>query len=340
MTADAARIKGFDGLRAIAILLVFFSHKLDISQGLGRAGVWLFFVLSGFLIVRILARSRARIEDGQQDAAGALIDFFRRRTARIFPIYYLVLALASLAGLFVTIEAFAPGRAIYFWLYGVNFLQAAHADWIPEFGHFWSLAVEEQFYLLAAPLLLLLPRRYALPACCTLIAIGLAAKARLHAAGASDITLYVDALSNFALLAYGGVIGLLADRPLPARLSSGAAQAGVLAAYIGIVTFVADPLLGEIGVLLVGVLLVQIYQNQQSWFARMLDGAPFRPIGLISYGFYVLHPFVVLPMIDNGVLRLSAEFGGTLGLAALSFRYFESPIMRWAATRRIRARAA
>jgi peptidoglycan/LPS O-acetylase OafA/YrhL len=54
----------------------------------------------------------------------------------------------------------------------------------------------------------------------------------------------------------------------------------------------------------------------------------------------VLHPFVVLPMIDNGVLRLSAEFAGTLGLAALSFRYFESPIMGWAATRRIPKHAA
>jgi peptidoglycan/LPS O-acetylase OafA/YrhL len=78
------RIRGFDGLRAIAFLLVFASHKIHLQQldSFGDIGVWLFFVLSGFLITRILASSRIEIETGLCTVSNSLGDFYLRRGRR------------------------------------------------------------------------------------------------------------------------------------------------------------------------------------------------------------------------------------------------------------------
>ena len=98
------RIRGFDGLRALALLLVFFQHYAKIGQTFetGGYGVWLFFVLSGFLIVRILHGERQRIEAGAVSARSALGSFYWRRTLRIMPIYYL--SIAVMATLDATID--------------------------------------------------------------------------------------------------------------------------------------------------------------------------------------------------------------------------------------------
>ena len=97
----SARIRGFDGLRALAFLLVFISHKAPspLSDRYGTAGVWIFFVLSGFLITRILAEARGGIEAGRSDFSASLCRFYIRRTARIFPVYYAFLAVVAVAGL-------------------------------------------------------------------------------------------------------------------------------------------------------------------------------------------------------------------------------------------------
>jgi len=118
MTTKDQRIRGFDGLRALAFLMVFVSHKMPTvrTDAVGTAGVWLFFVLSGFLITRILARFRERIETGSESVSGGLSAFYLSRTARIMPVYYAFLAVLSVLSQLGHIELGEKGRQLSYWL--------------------------------------------------------------------------------------------------------------------------------------------------------------------------------------------------------------------------------
>jgi peptidoglycan/LPS O-acetylase OafA/YrhL len=160
--ASVERVPVLDGLRGLAILLVMLHHffqnyvpepvwidRLVFGlMGCGWFGVDLFFVLSGFLITGIL-----------YDAKGAdryFLNFYARRTLRIFPLYYAVLVLLfvllprvphPLAADYVSDSA--PDQ-LWFWLYLTNFRIALNGGWYSHLvpSVFWSLAIEEQFYVL------------------------------------------------------------------------------------------------------------------------------------------------------------------------------------------------
>jgi peptidoglycan/LPS O-acetylase OafA/YrhL len=156
-------IQNLDGVRGIAILLVVFFHlpmqsgwggALPLTLPFGWMGVQLFFVLSGFLITRILVSSK------EQPLGAYLKRFYVRRTLRIFPLYYgyllalwLVYAATSLPA---QLERYWPYLATFTW----NWTRA-DATWeeCNRFVHLWSLSVEEQFYLVWPFLVFLLPKR-------------------------------------------------------------------------------------------------------------------------------------------------------------------------------------
>jgi len=205
------RIAGFDGLRAIAVLMVFLQHRLfgDIGE-IGHLGVWIFFALSGFLIIGILSSQRAQIESGGSCFGVALRRFLFRRTVRIFPIYYLMLIVMSvlMACGFASPEL-ASGMPYHFAYLSNFWIGSVLRYWPGRYSHLWSLAIEEQFYLLVAPLLLLLAVRWHRAACWTIVAVGLASLLAMRAAHWDEITIYTHPLSNFWLLALGGVGGLM-----------------------------------------------------------------------------------------------------------------------------------
>jgi peptidoglycan/LPS O-acetylase OafA/YrhL len=151
-------IPSLDGVRGVAILLVLLFHFKDYLIGpemlqgalglagyLGWAGVDLFFVLSGFLITRILLAARSN--------EGYFSSFYTRRFFRIFPLYYAVLFLIFLGPWSVIAGVLPPvSDHVWYWTYLSNWsimLKSANPQGV---GHFWSLAVEEQFYM-AWPLL-------------------------------------------------------------------------------------------------------------------------------------------------------------------------------------------
>ncbi len=152
-----------DGLRAIAVLAVLLQHFLPKEHLLlrllpwGDLGVHLFFVLSGFLITDILLRSRAETTRHNQSTVFTLRQFYARRFLRIFPLYYAVIAILC-AFNYRSIREDAVWHLAYlsnvFLSFNANLSRLGHV------AHFWSLAVEEQFYLVWPVLILVVPRRF------------------------------------------------------------------------------------------------------------------------------------------------------------------------------------
>ncbi len=201
-------MKQLDGLRAMAVLAVLWTHYLPEEFWLfgiywGGYGVRLFFVLSGFLITGILLKSRQYIIQGKQCSLFAIRQFYIRRFLRIFPLYYAILALAVLIAMPQVKEAI-----VWHISYLSNVYFALQGRFYGSAGHLWSLAVEEQFYLLWPWVILFLPRRWLLPT--IIIFIGIAPLFRFTSTvvGVNLVAIWVltpgacDALCLGALLAY------------------------------------------------------------------------------------------------------------------------------------------
>jgi len=339
----SSRIGGFDGLRALAFLLVFISHKAPspVSDRYGTAGVWLFFVLSGFLITRILAEARGGIEAGRSNFHSSLSRFYVRRTARIFPVYYVFLAVVTVAGLWGLVEVGSPARQLSNWFYLSNVYIGLNG-WETRLGHLWSLAVEEQFYLLFAPLALACPLRRLHLACLSIIGASVMAHAYLFFTGASDGRFDTDSLVNFGLMGIGGLAGLWADRPLPRLLRGDGPLVLTLALILAMPVLFSSTAawihFARLSCVLNGLLLVQIYQLQNGRITKLLDLYPIRQLGIISYAAYLFHPLINLseladylgyPIHVRRSLTILADLAATIVLALASWRTLEQPVRKW-----------
>lgn len=353
---DSGRIQGFDGLRAISFLLVFASHKVPLSHpdAFGDVGVWTFFVLSGFLITRILAQAREDAEAGRTTASWGLARFYLRRTARIFPVYYALLGVALLISLAVPIDHFWAAEKLAYASYTTNILIAYRDAWPGDFGHLWSLAVEEQFYLLFAPLALLTPRRRTALLCLAFIAVALVTKVAMELGGASSTAIDVNSVINFGLLGLGGLVGLAAGvRRLPSWLVGGPAQAATLVALVAIPAIFGAwretwLVYAKVIGLLAALLVFQIAAAQKTFLVAILEAAPLRLLGRISYATYLFHHFIHFSTIATALglgslaatpwpVKASAELAITIALATASWVVLERPLLRLGA--RLTARA-
>jgi peptidoglycan/LPS O-acetylase OafA/YrhL len=346
---DEHRIKGFDGLRAIAFIFVFISHKIHKGtyDTLGSAGVMLFFALSGLLITRILVRTRVSVEAGETTALSGLRRFYLRRSARIFPVYYATIGFFLIASLFVHFDGFEGGAPLAMLLYVTNIYVFTTGHWVGHFGHFWTLAIEEQFYLLFAPLLLFTPSKMAGWICAAVVVLGFVNLVGLQLAGASTLTVDLNSGFRFGYLALGGLAGLALHRQAPRWLVSTPAQtATALALLIAPLTILRDvdlwrtyaPAVAATATLLV----FQIARNQAAPFVAFLETWPLRDLGRISYGCYIFHEFIHFYNIEAAARKFGVVFEApdwisapiellvTIGLATASWRFFERPIMAWA----------
>ena len=328
-------------------MLVFISHKAPspVRDRYGTAGVWIFFVLSGFLITRILAEARGKIDAGRSDFRAGLSRFYVRRTARIFPVYYLFLAVITVAGFWGLVEVGSAARQLSNWFYVSN-LYIGLNGWETRLGHLWSLAVEEQFYLLFAPLVLACPSCRLPAICCSILGASFAAHAYLLFTAASDGRFDTDSLVNFGLMAIGGLAGLRADRPLPRLLSGDSALAVTLALILAMPVLFASTAawihFGRLSCVLNGLLLVQIYQLPDGHLTKLLDRYPIRQLGLISYAAYLFHPMIDLaafaeylgyPVPVRRSWAMLADLAATIALASASWRLLEQPARRWLVAR-------
>ncbi|GAB3570899.1 acyltransferase [Spirosoma luteolum] len=151
-------LRQLDGIRFLAVGLVLFDHWMAgrVEMPFGALGVTIFFVLSGFLITRILLSSKDKLSQLPGGGLGKYLKvFYIRRTLRIFPVYYLTLFV-----LYAINEP--PVRRTFGWLalYATNLYMAYYTTWMGTVDHLWSLAVEEQVYLFFPLLLFFVPRRW------------------------------------------------------------------------------------------------------------------------------------------------------------------------------------
>jgi peptidoglycan/LPS O-acetylase OafA/YrhL len=363
-----------DGVRGLAIAMVLalhffgnvlatnFSERIIVSvAGYGSYGVELFFILSGFLITGILYEA--------SNKPHFFRNFYMRRVLRIFPLYYGVLVLVFfIAPLIPVLRGpaldYLIDRQAWAWLYAVNVYIAKAGVWsLSYLDHFWSLAVEEHFYLFWPLVVFLLARRPGTLARVSLTLAVCAMLARLAGslAGLSWWTTYV--LTPFRLdgLALGAFLAIAGRQPggleqLVRALPRVAAVAGALLMATFAWSLLSPhvwlellmPVRAILILLLLACLLVAaIAAQEQSLIARFFRSKPMVFLGTYSYGLYVYHHFISYYQIANrtelelaqwlGSHALAVALQATLGisvsiaLAYLSYEVFE---MRFLALKR------
>lgn len=354
---------GLDGVRAVAVTAVLLFHADPSWLPGGFLGVDVFFTLSGFLITSLLIAElgeTGRIRFGR---------FYLRRARRLLPALFLVLVATSLLAVTVAQDAAQRVRedATAAFFYVTNWWYVLHQQSYfeatgrpPMLQHLWSLAVEEQFYLLWPVLLLLLWRLGGVRGIRVGAAVGAVASTGLMAwiavthdmPGAADASrVYFGTDTHAMTLLVGAVLATVwtpqrIGDALTARgrgVITSIGAAGLLA-LVGILWFV-DPQSAALyrgGFLVVGLVTAVVVGAAAvtgTTFARVLGHQPLRWVGERSYGIYLWHwpIFMVLrPGIDldaEGWPVQALRFALTLVAAELSYRFVEMPIRRGALSR-------
>jgi peptidoglycan/LPS O-acetylase OafA/YrhL len=365
-----------DGLRAIAVLMVFYQHYINNDHAAfnwGWTGVDIFFVLSGFLITGILYDTRNTLHRFR--------NFYVRRTLRIFPLYYGVLLIAMLLWPLFRWEWHPVwilwlfylgnyGRFIWLhtWMQGTGVLDHLRSTRLTDdpffyvIGHFWSLCVEEQFYLVWPLVVFFIKDRVRLRNLCIAVCI-LCLVARILCVWLlpqdyikAEILYRLTPLRADALL-LGGALALMLRGPEAARLKQLLRPAFSLF-ITGFVLFeilyrhaarhfyypvAGAPVLDTLGYTLIDLfagIIILLALNPGGILYRVLTIRPLRRLGQISYGFYVFHdiPHVAYGLLVDHFFDLSPKgsrdavaligLTGTLLLAYLSYRFFEAPFLR------------
>ncbi len=341
-----------DGLRGLAVLLVLAYHcpRLLLPgvaqvQKAGDTGVDVFFVLSGFLITMLLLRDRHGTGASTQSLLGY---FYLKRVLRIFPLYYVAIGLYWLK-VHVSPDPLAAGLYSDFLPYLSTYMIDAALGWgnggFPAFGIAWSLGVEEKFYLLWPFVVLLLKPRHVLYSGLAVIGATLLWRAWLVGTytGPLAARLYYPFDVRMDGIMWGCVIAcVLHDRRTFGAAARLLRRSWVPAFGVGIFATAAIALTNDsfwryllppLGAgLVIGAAVVRLDQPM----LRPLCARSMRYVGRISYGIYVLHPLAIsfatalvgTQSMGQRAVCMAVGTALSIAVAAASYRWFESPIMR------------
>ena len=335
---DTRHRDDIDGLRAAAVIPVVLFHAGVPGNAGGFLGVDIFFVISGFLITSILVREA---EEGRF----SIVAFYYRRVRRIFPALFVLLFIVTVAALFVLppLDLARYGRSLV-----ATTLFASNIGFFLERGYFdtsslekpllhtWSLAVEEQFYVVW-PLVLWAVLRFGGRRLLTAVVLtGTAASFLLAAAGS-----YWNPTATFFLpftraweLGIGASLAILPPIACAKPVREAGGIAG-LALIVASITLMNDetPLFIASGLACAATGLLIAVNRERTFASQVLSLRPFVAIGLISYSLYLWHwPLLAFghyyyvgdpPPVVRGLLILSA-----VGLAFLSWFLIEQPLRR------------
>lgn len=326
------RIPSLDGLRAVSIGLVLFAHLSGTryfplvadSLNLGNFGVRVFFIVSGFLITGILLR------EIDQTGGISLRRFYYRRTLRIFPPYYFFLLVLGIFSLFGIVSVTLPE-----WLSAVLYVSnfAPIQSW--ELGHTWSLAVEEQFYLLM-PAILLIGKRKALIILCGVVVFSPFIRLATFMAFPDPNTRWVamgfqanaDSLATGCLMAFG--YKYLAERadfkrfirsnlicifPIIALLLNTLADRPrvYFFACVSIINFC------------LGMFILWAVENSTSCVGRIFNTRPLLYIGTLSYSIYLWQQLFLNRESESSFFPLNLS--AVVVFALISYYFVERPAL-------------
>lgn len=331
-------LPALDGLRALAVFTVVVGHaNYPISGVPSDLGVSAFFVLSGFLITRLLVQERAL------KGEVSLPRFYFRRTMRIFPAYYTFLLLSFLLDARQG-QHWSPALLGSALSYTVNYFNALHHHPSTSIAHAWSLAVEEQFYLLWPVVFLILGMRgrRALVIGVSLMALLAVVWRSWLALGAhADVSYLYNAFdTRFDNIAVGCALALVVDNPRVAAV----AETIVRRAWFPLITLAALLIsrlvppaayhysLGFfVDAVLVGVLITQVMQLTSTSVWSWLENPLTRYLGTISYPIYLYHAWGASVGRHVGIGGRAGEFiagvAATLILASGSYFIVERPFL-------------
>ncbi len=311
--APEHRVNALDGLRGLAILLITIYRFYGGATGgetadnsllhfaaLGMRGVDLLFVLSGYLITRILVDARREPHFFR--------NFYARRALRVFPLYYGVLvALLVLVPLLSPrlgqVFSEAHDNQAWLWFFGTNILQAYSGDWpFGFFDHFWSLAFVVHFYLLWPVVIYFTSVRGLAAVCMMLIVLSPLVRLSWLLAGGNDVAPEVFSLGRADLLGAGGLIAvLLRNDHWKARLLP-LAQVGILLFALTLVGIklsgrrwltLPDSLFAGLFACLV---VLVLYSRRESLWSAIWQATCLRFLGKYSYAMYVIQ-YPLIPLL-------------------------------------------
>jgi len=331
--AEVRRIPQIDGLRAIAILMVFAAHTFGVP--LFWMGVDLFFVLSGYLITGILLRLKeSRATGGSYWSA-----FYFRRIRRILPPYIAFLVV-------LTIFFGVPWRHIWYWyfFFAPNIPLALGKVMVAAMGPLWSLGVEEQFYFIW-PWLVLACSKEGLRR----IALGVIVVSPLLRAVSTPLfnthfPIYSLTIFRADTLAMGAFIALASShdpqwigRHRRMAVSSSLAALALLMGLSILPSFRAGAnsvIFNSIGYSLsavcLGSTLIYVLGAQSGLLYTILTAPPLRYLGLISYTFYLYHEAVLLKVgqyFHSPIPIALVAFSAIISISVVSWHFYETPIL-------------
>lgn len=357
----SGRIRELDGLRALAVLgVISFHYTLGTplenrASALGWAGVDLFFVLSGYLITGILLKARERER--------YFSTFYARRTLRIFPVYYLLLGFYFLAA-----RIGGGAQPLAYWGMHAAFLSSTvefFRSWnfaAPGFVYagvtvLWSLSIEEQFYLLWAPLVRWVPKRALGWVLGGIVVAAPAMRWWLHTAAFPEYRFFparIDSLAWGALLAVllaHGRARTASNQALAPWLGRGCAAAlgGFAVLWLATGGDRVSAAFAACGYSVLAILFAGVVgwcvvrAGSRGWICRGLRLRPAQYLAKISYTLYLVH-YPVLLAVGGWVAwgaggwgiagRDVLSLGLAVGIAAASWRWVEAPLLafkeRWA----------
>ncbi len=358
---ESKTLPGLDAIRAIAILMVFFFHAGMLACG--YLGVHLFFVLSGFLITGLLIRTKDR------NFGSFLTGFYGRRVLRIFPVYYLYLLFMFILTLLPLSLSEKPAAELHILKYQLpyavsylyDFYHASSAFVTSRFlTHFWSLAVEEQFYLIWPFLIFIIPNKHLKTFFIAVILFGPLIRfgeSIIHAMPAfsgyfvKEQNLFINVLpfSNIDAFACGALFTLRPAKTKPGTILAlfiGVVSLGILTEYLMTGHIVATafgyrPSMEDSHKSIWGYTAINILSgiaisavSQKQFFPGIFANKALNYIGKISYGLYIFHYPIILLFLSHGFItgvplgiRILVALVVSIAVSGLSYSLFEKKFL-------------